>query len=73
MPLTRFESEVKTKVTQRLKGNAKEDVILKSSFKFFDPLNSGCVDKPNFCKALEKLGIFIEIKVRYSLGSGKHI
>lgn len=73
MPLTRFESEVKTKVTQRLKGNAKEDVILKSSFKFFDPLNSGSVDKPNFCKALEKLGVFIEVKVKESQGSGKYL
>jgi Ca2+-binding EF-hand superfamily protein len=73
MPLTRFESEVKTKVTQRLKGNAKEDVILKSSFKFFDPLNSGCVDKSNFCKALEKLGIFIEVKVHSQKGPRKYI
>ena len=62
IPVIRFEKEIKIKVQQKIKGNSKEDTILKSAFKFFDSLNSGCVDKPNFCKACEKLGVFIDAK-----------
>lgn len=54
-----FEKELRYKLSQKATPHQGEENILLRSFKYFDLNNSGTVDREEFLKAIEKIGIQI--------------
>ncbi len=52
-----FEKELKTRVGQKTKPNQPEDVTLIKSFKYFDLANTGFVNREEFYKTIQKVGV----------------
>lgn len=56
---TSFEKELRYKLSQKATPHQGEENILLKSFKYFDLNNSGAVDREEFLKTVEKIGIQI--------------
>lgn len=54
---TKFEKELKAKLSQKATARSSEEQILIKSFKYFDLNNSGDVSFDEFVKAIEKIGV----------------
>jgi hypothetical protein len=54
-----FEKELRNKLTLKATAHQTEENILLKSLKYFDLNNSGKIDRTNFLKAVEKIGITI--------------
>jgi len=54
-----FEKELRYKLGQKATPHQGEENILLKSFKYFDLNNSGTVDREEFLKTVEKIGIQI--------------
>jgi Ca2+-binding EF-hand superfamily protein len=56
--LCRFERELKDKLQQKSNAKLSEEACLVKMFKYFDVRDRGCVDLDEFCRVLEKSGMY---------------
>ncbi|CAG9321002.1 unnamed protein product [Blepharisma stoltei] len=54
-----FENELRQRLSQKSTAHVSEETILLRAFKYFDLDNTETVDFPEFCKALEKVGMVV--------------
>lgn len=56
----RFQSQLKTKISNKSSSHQSEEGYLVKQFKFFDIYNTGVLDFNNFYRTVEKIGIIME-------------
>jgi len=54
----RFEKALKDKLIQKSSAKMSEEACLMKMFKYFDVMNAGAVDFPQFQRVLEKSGMY---------------
>ena len=53
-----FEKDLKTKLALKSSGYIEENILLLKAFKYYDPKETGKLDKDSFAQALSKLGFY---------------
>ncbi|CAG9332419.1 unnamed protein product [Blepharisma stoltei] len=57
---SKFEKELKEKLSQKTPGNLSEETFLLKTFRFFDLDNSKTVSKQEWVRAIEKIGVIVD-------------
>ena len=61
-----FEKQLRQKVAQKANARETDEAYLVKSFKFFDIYDKGALTFAQFHQALEKIGLFYSLPVRYA-------
>lgn len=62
-----FEKQLKDKVSQRSTNRLTDEAYLVKSFKFFDIYDKGQLTYRQFHQAIEKMGLYYTLQVRFFL------
>ena len=54
-----FEKALQNKLSQKATPTQGEEIVLMKNFRYFDTDNDGFVSLPEWCKAIEKIGVVV--------------